>query len=82
MARYIIDVREAEEYESGHAENAINIPLSRLASSSEKLAEIPKDAEIILYCNSGNRANIAKKSLESMGYVNVVNGINKHQVGL
>ena len=76
----IIDVREPEEYARGHVQDALNIPPSELMSDSVKLKNIPKNAQIILYCASGSRSNMAKTILESMGYNNVTNGINKQQV--
>ena len=80
MVRFIIDVREPEEYSAGHVANALNIPPSELMSVTEKLSAIPKDAEVILYCKTGSRSNVSKNILESMGYVNVINGINKDHV--
>ncbi len=80
MVRFIIDVREPEEYSAGHVANALNIPPSELMSGTEKLSAIPKDAEVILYCKTGSRSNVSKNILESMGYVNVINGINKDHV--
>lgn len=80
MSRYIIDVREPEEYAVGHIENSLNIPPAELMSGTDKLSDIPKDAEVILYCKSGSRSNVSKNILESMGYTNVINGINKDHV--
>lgn len=76
MNRVIIDVREANEFENGHFDDAINIPLS-VIQSSDKVGKIPKNAKIIVYCNSGNRSQVAKNILESVGYSDVTNGINQ-----
>ena len=43
----VLDVRPREEYEKGHIPGALSIPLSQLQS---RLAEIPKDREIVAYC--------------------------------
>lgn len=43
----VIDVRPAEEYQAGHVAGAISIPLDELKS---RLAEIPRDAEVVAYC--------------------------------
>lgn len=43
----VIDVRSASEYRSGHIQGAVNIPLENLP---ERLAELPKDQEIVAYC--------------------------------
>lgn len=80
MGRFIIDVREPEEYATGHVEGALNIPPSELMSGTNKLNAIPKDAEVILYCKTGSRSNVSKNIMQSMGYTNVINGINKDHV--
>lgn len=66
---YIIDVREEDEYESGHLINSYNIPLSRLDDIENE--NISKDSKIIIYCRSGNRSKTAQEKLNSMGYTNV-----------
>lgn len=76
----IIDVREPQEFANGHVEGAINIPPSELLSGSPKLASIPKDAPIILYCISGSRSNMSMNILNGMGYTNLTNGINRQRV--
>jgi len=43
----VIDVRPPEEYEAGHVAGAVSIPLEELTS---RLAEIPRDAEVVAYC--------------------------------
>lgn len=80
MTRVIIDAREPEEYAGGHVEGAINIPPATLMNGAKELNDIPKDAEIVVYCVSGSRSNVSKHILEQMGYTHVVNGINKEQV--
>ena len=80
MNRVIIDVREPQEYEMHHVTDAINIPPSELLSGSNKLADIEKDTEIVLYCVSGSRSNVSSHILRSQGYTNIVNGINAQQV--
>jgi phage shock protein E len=67
-----IDVRTVEEYSSDHIEGDTNIPLAELDAA--KLATIyDKDAEIMLYCRSGNRAGQARQILEAAGFTNVSN---------
>lgn len=80
MSRYIIDVREPEEYERGHVDGAINIPAGEIRNSTALINDIPIDAEIILYCVSGSRSHVASAILAEMGYKNVKNGINKYHV--
>lgn len=43
----VIDVRPSSEYEAGHIEGAVNIPLESL---TERLSKLPKDQEIVAYC--------------------------------
>ena len=76
----VIDVREAEEYESGHIDGALNIPPTQLMNGAVELKDIPKDADLIVYCRTGSRSNVAMNILKSLGYTNVINGINKEQV--
>ncbi len=46
-AAIIVDVRPASEFDSGHLEGAINIPLAEIA---DRMAELPADAQIVAYC--------------------------------
>lgn len=80
IGRYFIDVREPFEYESGHVKGAINIPPRDLMNGVPQLANIPKDAELILYCRSGSRSRTAGMILAQYGYTNIVNGINQDYV--
>jgi rhodanese-related sulfurtransferase/DNA-binding HxlR family transcriptional regulator len=43
----LVDVRPAEEFDAGHIEGAVSIPLDEL---DERLAELPADSEIVAYC--------------------------------
>lgn len=80
MARIIIDVREPEEYTNGHLVGAINIPPSKLMGELDELENVPKDSEIILYCKTGSRSNVAMNILKDKGFSNLVNGINQEHV--
>ena len=80
MSRVIIDVREPEEYEADHVDGAINIPPSEILAGAKQLANIPKDTELVLYCVSGSRSNVCTNILQSYGYTNIINGVNKQQV--
>jgi rhodanese-related sulfurtransferase len=64
-ALYVLDVRTPEEFASGHVPGAVNIPYDQVAA---RLAEIPKDKEVVLYCRSGRRAGLAAAELEKAGY--------------
>ena len=62
---YVLDVRSPEEYASGHVPGAVNIPYDQIAS---RMAEVPKDKDVVLYCKSGRRAGIAAEVLAGQGY--------------
>ena len=64
----LIDVREPGDYEEGHIEGAILIPIREVASS---LDLIPTDRPVIIYCASGWRAGMAYSTLRLLGYDNV-----------
>jgi rhodanese-related sulfurtransferase len=49
----IVDVRSPSEYESGHIDRAVNIPLENLR---ERVTELPRDRECWLVCGVGQRA--------------------------
>ena len=68
----LLDVRTPEEYAEEHIPGSILIPLDEL---SEKAAGMmtDKDAEIIIYCRSGNRSVTAANALIEMGYTHVYN---------
>ncbi|HEX9068466.1 MAG TPA: rhodanese-like domain-containing protein [Ktedonobacterales bacterium] len=66
----MVDVREVWEYRSGHAKGAKNIPLSQISS---RVSEFPRDREILLICQSGNRSVTAARFLQKQGVTQVVN---------
>lgn len=68
----IVDVREADEFASGHVEGAINVPLSVLAEQAPK-ALPNKDEELYVHCLGGMRSEKACKQLASMGYSKLTN---------
>jgi rhodanese-related sulfurtransferase len=62
---FVLDVRSPEEFKEGHVPGAVNIPYDQMAS---RLAEVPKDKDVVLYCRSGRRAGIAAEVLGNNGY--------------
>jgi molybdopterin/thiamine biosynthesis adenylyltransferase/rhodanese-related sulfurtransferase len=67
----VIDVREAEEWSTGHIPGAKHVPKSFLESRIEG-AVTDRGQRIIVYCQSGNRSAWAARTLiEDLGYTNV-----------
>ncbi|MFY9272641.1 MAG: DsrE/DsrF/DrsH-like family protein [Thermacetogeniaceae bacterium] len=66
----LLDVRTAAEYEVGHLPGAVNIPLQELR---ERLSELPKGKEIIIYCRVGFRGYLAYRILVQNGFKKVRN---------
>ncbi|MDQ6669899.1 MAG: rhodanese-like domain-containing protein [Chloroflexota bacterium] len=72
----LIDVREPAEWQQGHAPGATLIPLG---SVSGRLADVPRDGDVLLICRSGNRSGSAQRQLLQLGYrrvFNVAGGMN------
>jgi rhodanese-related sulfurtransferase len=80
MDRIVIDVREPKEYSRGHYAGAVNIPPSKLLGELPELRNVPKETQLIVYCLSGSRSNVAMHILRDMGFTHVVNGINQEHV--
>src|ERR1700733_5178649 len=67
----VIDVREAEEWSTGHIPGAKHVPKSFLESRIEGSAA-DRDQHVILYCQSGNRSAWAARTLiDDLGFSNV-----------
>jgi sulfur-carrier protein adenylyltransferase/sulfurtransferase len=75
----LLDVREPDEYEQGALPNAIHVPRGQLEFSIE--GRLPnKNAPIAIYCAGGTRSAFAAKTLQELGYsdvVSVIGGFNK-----
>lgn len=66
----LIDVREAWEYEGGHAKGAVNLPLSQL---QQRQGEVPRDREVLFICQVGGRSLMAARYMRQHGVERVVN---------
>jgi phage shock protein E len=65
----LVDVRSVEEFEAGHLEGAINIPVGQL---ERRLSELePKDGPVVVYCASGFRSARAARLLAAAGFSQV-----------
>ncbi len=64
----LIDVREDWEWEIAHIAGARLMPMGSLP---EAVGELPRDADIVLYCHSGNRSRSAALWMRSEGFQRV-----------
>lgn len=62
---FILDVRTKLEFDAGHIEGAVNIPVDELR---ERINEIPRDKKIFEYCKVGLRGYIAYRILVQNGF--------------
>lgn len=71
---WLLDVREQDEWDRGHAPTAHLVPLSELGS---RIAEIPTDQPVLVVCLAGGRSLRAASALEGAGVdaVNVAGGM-------
>lgn len=78
-----LDVRSVPEFEAGHPEKAINIPILHFTAGlgmspnadfpAVVEANLPKDAKIVIGCKSGGRSAQACAVMSQMGYTDVTN---------
>ena len=57
---YLVDVREDDEWQAGHAPGAVHLPMMELPG---RLGEIPEQGDVLVVCRSGHR------SAEVVGYL-------------
>lgn len=72
-----LDVREVDEWNQFHIPGATLIPLGELPN---RLSELSKDQQIVVYCRSGNRSQSGRDILLDAGFTNVTSmdgGINE-----
>jgi phage shock protein E len=65
----VLDVRTDLEYNLGHYSGALHIPTADLAAKAPKILT-NKEARILVYCNTGQRARAAAELLHAAGYKN------------
>jgi phage shock protein E len=66
----IIDVRSIEEYQQSHVPGAINLPHNTFSELPAHLKRAKND-ELVVYCESGKRADTVIKTLQKQGYFEV-----------
>jgi adenylyltransferase/sulfurtransferase len=67
---FILDVRNPPEFEIGRIPGSVLLPLPELP---QRLAEVPRDREVVVHCKSGMRSQKAIAFLKQQGYSNLVN---------
>jgi len=69
----LLDVRTPPEYQSGHIEEALNIPLQSLQAGPVQGLPADRSQPIVTICQSGRRSAAALQILRSLGYTRVQN---------
>jgi rhodanese-related sulfurtransferase len=67
---YLLDVREPDEWEAGHAPGAHHVPMMEIPA---RMAEVPTDADVVVVCRSGGRSGQVVSYLLGNGWDNVRN---------
>jgi len=73
---FLLDVREPSEWEAGHVDGAVLIPLAELPA---RMSEVPSDKTVLVICRSGNRSAQARDQLRAAGFsqtTSIDGGIN------
>jgi rhodanese-related sulfurtransferase len=65
---FLLDVREQDEWDNFHIPNTTLIPLGQLES---RVSEVPRDQEVVVVCNSGNRSQEGRNILLEAGFEDV-----------
>ena len=67
----ILDVREQDEYDSGHIPGAVLLPVNSIDETRAAQVIPTKDTTVLVYCRSGNRSRTASARLAGLGYTQV-----------
>ena len=80
----LLDVREQDEYDSGHIKGAVLLPLGTITANTAAMAIENKDTPVLVYCRSGNRSKKASAALAKLGYKNIyeIGGITSWPYGV
>ena len=66
----IIDVRTPEEFNAGHVQGALNIPVE-YPDFAQQVAALDPDTTYAIYCRTGNRSAVATAQMGGMGYMHL-----------
>jgi rhodanese-related sulfurtransferase len=61
----LLDVRERSEWNTGHAPQAVHVPLGEIDKAPRRLTQ---DAPVVVMCASGMRSRTAAKHLRTLGF--------------
>jgi rhodanese-related sulfurtransferase len=61
----LLDVREQDEWDAGHAPHALHIPMGELAG---RLGDLPEDRDVLVVCRSGGRSARVTQYLNANGW--------------
>jgi rhodanese-related sulfurtransferase len=67
---YLLDVREPDEWDAGHAPGAHHLPMMEIPA---RMAEVPADTDVVVVCRSGARSGRVVSYLIGNGWDNVRN---------
>ena len=67
---FLLDVRTPGEHRAGTIDGAVNIPVDELR---RRIASVPRDKTIVVFCAVGQRAHVAARILRQSGYEDVYN---------
>lgn len=67
-APLIVDIRSESEWEAGHIEGSVNVPLNQLRA---RTGELPSDRQLVVHCAGGYRSSIGASILQQQGFENV-----------
>ena len=67
----ILDVREQDEYDSGHIPGAVLLPVGTINEDTAAAVIPEKDTAVLVYCRSGNRSKTASQALADLGYTQI-----------
>ena len=67
----VLDVREQNEYDTGHVPGAVLLPVGSITEQTAADVVADKTTVVLVYCRSGSRSKKAAQKLADLGYTNV-----------
>jgi len=64
----MLDVREEEEFITGHAVDAVLLPVDDIDYTTASIVLPDRDTPLLIYCRSGRRSAEAAEKLKALGY--------------